>query len=176
MHLGKMPFCYRLAFGASLKWSWSSRGHCSVWYLCMLALSPGLSGHSGLSLYQNTVQRKQPPCICHHSHNLPDCYMTMNADQFLHSSVLTWSCPFFFFFFLPQHPELSASFPPVSHNKPSNSSDPPCWLWEVSAARRYDKFLRMHTQFSTVWWREVMKETESKRERHRGEGQKDGHH
>lgn len=63
----------------------------------------------------------------------------------------TWSCPFFFFFFLPQHPELSASFPPVSHNRPSSSSDPPCWLWDVSAARRYDKFLRMHTQFSTVW-------------------------
>lgn len=65
--------------------------------------------------------------------------------------TLTWSCPFFFFFFFPQHPELSASFPPVSHNRPSSSSEPPCWLWEVSAARRYDRFLRIHTQFSTVW-------------------------
>lgn len=72
------------------------------------------------------------------------------------NSALTWSAPFFFFFFLPQQPELSPSRPLASQSRPSSSSNPPCWPWDVSAAKRYDRFLRMQTQFSTVWrWREL---------------------
>lgn len=67
------------------------------------------------------------------------------------SPLLTWSAPFFFFFFLPQQPELSASRPLVSQRRLSSSSNPTCCPCDVSAARRYDKFLRMQTQFSTVW-------------------------
>lgn len=51
-------------------------------------------------------------------------------------SLLTWSAPFFFFFFLPQQPELSPSRPLASQSRPSNSSNPTCCPWDVSAARR----------------------------------------
>lgn len=59
---------------------------------------------------------------------------------------------FFFFFFLPQQLESTSLLGDSLPNKPSSSCPPISRDGGSSSSRRYDRFLRVQIQFSTIWW------------------------
>lgn len=150
-----------LSAGASQS-AWDSSGSFSFWNsLSWLSRTWGrhLLSHclsceiptGQLRRHLGDVTAHWKPCTHIHRWNMNVAIRAGDNCMQLRVARITWSWDFFFFFFFPQHPELSASLPLASpQSSPSSSSVPMCCPWDVSAASRYERFLKMHTQFSTV--------------------------
>lgn len=74
--------------------------------------------------------------------------------NFWSPSLTVSSCKlfFFFFFFLPQQLESTSLLGDSLPRRPSSSWPPICRDGGNSSSRRYDRFLRVQIQFSTICW------------------------
>lgn len=93
-------------------------------------------------------------------------FKNSSEPQFKSSRLTVSSCRlfFFFFFFLPQQLESTSLLGDSLPSKPSSSCPPISRDGGISSSRRYDRFLRVQIQFSTIWG-QAGEETESERER-----------